>query len=193
MNSPVESTSIELNLKKKKWLVNFTYSANNSNICDQLRSLVKSLDTFLTNYDKVFLMGNFNAEEAKIHIKDFCNLYKVRNLIKVPICFKKPDYPKIIDLMLTKSICSFQNLFETDLSDFRKSLVTVLKSYLKKKQPKIISYRDFGKFQNNDFRTQILRDFSILRLSNDSTSLDLYLDICIKTLDAYALKKKKVS
>ena len=85
MNSPVESTSIELNLKKKKWLVNFTYNANNSNICDQLRSLVKSLDTFLTNYDKVFLMGNFNAEEAKIHIKDFCNLYKVRNLIKVPI------------------------------------------------------------------------------------------------------------
>ena len=168
MNSPVESTSIELNLKKKKWLVNFTYNANNSNICDQLKSLVKSLDTFLTNYDKVFLMGKFNAEEAKIHIKDFCNLYKVRNLIKVPICFKKPDYPKIIDLMLTKLICSFQNLFETDLSDFRKSLGTVLKSYLKKKQPKIISYRDFGKFQNNDFRTQILQDFSTLRLSSDS-------------------------
>ena len=41
--------------------------------------------------------------------------------------------------------------------------VTVLKSYLEKKQPKIISYRDdLGKFSNNDFRTQILRDFSSL-------------------------------
>ena len=62
---------------------------------------------------------------------------------------------------------------------------------MKKKQPKIISYRDFGKFSNNDFRTQILRDFSTLHLSNDSPSLDLHVDICIRTLDVYAPKKKK--
>ena len=63
MNSSVESISIELNLREKKWLVNCPYNANNSNICDHLRSLRKSLDTLLTNYDKVFLMGDFNAEE----------------------------------------------------------------------------------------------------------------------------------
>ena len=56
-----------------------------------------------------FLMGNFNAEEANIHIKDFCILYKLKNLIKVPTCFKNPDNPKIIDLMLTNSVYSFQN------------------------------------------------------------------------------------
>ena len=72
--------------------------------------------------------------------------------------------------------------------------VTVLKSYLEKKQPKIISYRDdFGKFSNNDFRTQILRDFSSLHWSNDSPSLfpDLYVEISIRALDVYAPKKKK--
>ena len=53
MNSSVESTSIELNFRKKKWLVNFTYNANNSNICDQLKSLLMSLDTLATNYDSV--------------------------------------------------------------------------------------------------------------------------------------------
>ena len=31
-------------------------------------------------------MENFNVEEANIHIKDFCNLYKLKNLIKVPAC-----------------------------------------------------------------------------------------------------------
>ena len=41
-----------------------------------------SLDTLLTNYDEVFFMGDFNTEEANIHIKDFCNLYKLKNLIK---------------------------------------------------------------------------------------------------------------
>ena len=62
--------------------LNFSCNANNSKICDHLRSLGKSLDTLLTNYDKVFLMGGSNAEEANIHNKDFCNLYKLKNLIK---------------------------------------------------------------------------------------------------------------
>ena len=134
-------------------------------------------------------MRNFNAEEANIHIKDFCNLYKLKNFIKVPTSFKNPDNPETIDLMLTKSVRSFQNscALETGLSEFHKMTVNVLKSYLKKKQPKIKSYRDFGKFSNNDFKTQILRDFSTLHLSNDSPSLDLHVDICIRTLDVYAL------
>ena len=69
--------------------------------------------------------------------------------------------------------------------------VAVLKSYLEKKQRKIISYRDFGKFSNNDFRTQLLRDVSTLHLSNDSPPIDLCVDILIRALDIYAPKKKK--
>ena len=70
--------------------------------------------------------------------------------------------------------------------------VTVLKSYLEKKQLKIISYRDFlGKFSNDVLRTQILQNFSTLHLSNDSLFLDLYVYISIRALDIYAPKKKK--
>ena len=69
--------------------------------------------------------------------------------------------------------------------------VTILRSYWEKKQPKIASSRDFGKFSNNDFKTQILRDFSTLRLSDDFPSLDLYVDICIRVLYIYAPKKKR--
>ena len=154
MNSPVESISIELNSRKKKWLVNCSYNANNSNIYDHLRKSGKSLDTLLTNFGKVFLMEDFITEEVNIHIKDFCNVYRLKNLMKVPICFKNPDSPKTTDLMLTNSVRSFQNscALETGLSEFHRITVTVLKSYLEKKQPKIISYRD----SNNDFRTQIL-------------------------------------
>ena len=100
-------------------------------------------------------MGDFNLEDANIHIKDFCNLYKLKNLIKVPICFESPDNPKTTDFMLTYSVHSFQNScgLEADLSDFHKMTDTVLKSYLEKKQPKIISSWDFGKVLINDFRT----------------------------------------
>ena len=176
-----------------KWLVNCSNNANNSNIYDNLRSLEKSLDILLTNNNKVFLMRNFNAEEANIHIKEFWNLYQLKNLIKVPTCCKNTDNPKTIDLMLTNSVARFQNscVLQTGLSDFHKMTVIVLTSYLEKKQPKVISYRDFGKFSNNDFRKQILRDFSTLNLSNESPSLGLYVDICIRALDVYAPKKKE--
>ena len=169
MKSSVESISTELNLRKKNWLVNCSYNANNNSICDHLRSLGKSLDTLLTSYDKVFLMGDFNAEETNIHIKDFCNLYKQKNLIKVPTCFKNPDHSKTIDSMLTNSVRSFQNSWALEAG----------LSYLEKIQPKIITW----KFSNNDFRTQILH------LSNNSPSLDLYVDICVRALDVYAPKK----
>ena len=95
-NSSVESICIELNLRKKMWVINCTYNASNSNICDHLRNLGKSLETLPTNYDKVFLMGDCNVEEANIHIKDFCNLYKLKNLIKVPTCLKIPTIPRIL-------------------------------------------------------------------------------------------------
>ena len=87
MNGPVESVSIKLNLRKKEGLVNCSYNANNSNICDHLRCLGKSLDNLLINYDKTFLMGDPKAEETNIHIKDFCNIHKLKNLIKVQTCF----------------------------------------------------------------------------------------------------------
>ena len=141
MNGSVESISIELNVRKKKWLVNCSYSTNNSNICDHVRSLGKSLGALLTNFDQVFLMGDLNAEEAIFHIKYFCNLYKLKNLIKVPTCFKDPGNPKTTDLMLKNSVGSFQNscALEIGLYNFHKMTVTVLKSYREKKQPKIIS------------------------------------------------------
>ena len=104
--------------------------------------------------------------------------------------FKNPDNPKNIDLILTNSVRSFQNscALETGLFDFLKTTAIVLKSCLEKKQSKIISYRDFS---SNHFRKQILLDFSTLHLSNDSPSLDLYVDVCIRALDVYAPKKKK--
>ena len=47
---------------------------------------------------------------------------------KVPTCFKHPDNPKTIDLILTISVCGFQNtcVLETGLSEFHKTTVTVL-------------------------------------------------------------------
>ena len=42
-------------------------------------------------------------------MKAFAEIYKLGNLIKKPTCFKNPENPACIDLILTKKPLSFKN------------------------------------------------------------------------------------
>ena len=123
------------------------------------------------------------------NLKDFCNLYLLKNLIKKPTCFKNPENPKTIDLILTnrpRSFCNSDTL-ETGLSDFHKLTVTVLKMFFKK--PKVISYRNCKNFSNDLFRIDLINEI----ISNGILERDLngFLDACKKSLDYQAARKKK--
>ena len=63
-------------------------------------------------------------------MKDFCETYNLKNLIKEPTCYKNAQNPTSIDLILTNRIHSFQHsdVIETGLSDFHKMTVTVPKT-----------------------------------------------------------------
>ena len=93
----------------------------------------------MTKYDNVFLMGEFNIDKNDASLKDFCHLYSLKHLIKVPASYKNSDNPSVIDLMLTNSHHSFQNSREdeTGLSDSHKITITVLKTCFKK-EPKLV-------------------------------------------------------
>ena len=61
----------------------------------------------------------------------FCETCNLTNLIKHPICYKNPDNPMCIDLILTNIPCAFQGtcVIETGLSDFHlKKLATMRES-----------------------------------------------------------------
>ena len=68
-------------------------------------------------------------------------------------CFKNPENPRCIDLFLTNSVQSFQStsVFATDVSDFHKMILTVLKTSFPKSAPKKILYRDYKNFNSNSF------------------------------------------
>ena len=68
------------------------------------------------------------------NLKDFCNLYLLKNLIKKPLCFKNSENSKTIDIILTnRPRCFFNSdTLETGLSDFCKLTVTVLQTFFKK-------------------------------------------------------------
>ena len=73
-------------------------------------------------------------------IKIFCSNFNLTSMIKKPTCYKNPDKPTCINLILTNCLGSFQNscLIETGLSDFHKMIVTVMKTSYRKIEPRVI-------------------------------------------------------
>ena len=86
-------------------------------------------------------------------MKDFCSSYCLKSVIKQPTCFKNPENPSCINLILTNKSQSFHNtcVVETGLSYFHGRTVSVLKIHFRKLTLKIISYRDFKKFEHESF------------------------------------------
>ena len=41
------------------------------------------------------MLEDFNSEMTDANLKDFCNLYLLKNLIKKPICFKTAKIQKL--------------------------------------------------------------------------------------------------
>ena len=103
------------------------------------------------------LAGDFNTEETNDILEDFLFEHNVKNLVKEPTCFKNLINPSCIDLFLTNSPLSFQSTtaITTGLSDFHKIVVTVMKTTFPKAEPKIIYYRDYKKFNLQDFRREL--------------------------------------
>ena len=64
----------------------------------------------------------------------FSDTYDLKSLIKESTCYKNPNKPSCIDLVLTNKPRSFQHscVIETGLSDFQKMTVTVMKTFFEK-------------------------------------------------------------
>ena len=119
LNKPIESLFIELNFRKKNWLLWCTYNANRNNISSHLDLLRKSLDLYSAEYEHFVIVGDFNTKVTQTSMKVFCDSYEFKNLIKDATCCSNPGNPSGIDLILTNNPNSFPNsgVIETSLSD----------------------------------------------------------------------------
>ena len=120
---------IEINLRSNKSLLGCSYNPHGDNITPHLRNISTALDKLSTDYEKVILLGDFSFKVEEKNLSNFMSVHNLRPLIKQKTCFKNPENPTHIDLILTNSPRSFQNssIFETGLSDFHKFTITVLK------------------------------------------------------------------
>ena len=57
-----EGIFVEINLRKKKWILFCSYNPHKSNIANHLRNICKTLDKLNSTYDNLVLPEDFNAE-----------------------------------------------------------------------------------------------------------------------------------
>ena len=188
----VEGMFIEMTVRKTKWLVMSGYNPRKEYTSYFLSHVSKGLDKVLADYENFLLLGDFNSQISETHMKNFCDLYDLENLIKGPTCYKNPNNLSSIDLMLTHRKGSFYNsmAIETGLSDCHKMTLTVFKLYVKKKEPRYIKYRCYKNFNEIHFRLDLLNCFEVLE--QESINYDNFLDIFSKVLNIHAPLKKKI-
>ena len=79
-------------------------------------------------------MGDFNVEPNEATMKNFCQIYDCKNIVKDKTCFKNTITPVRIDLIITNKPKSFQEseVIETGLCDFHKMSLTVMEVFYNK-------------------------------------------------------------
>ena len=65
-----EAFFIEINFRKKKWLLSCSYNSHKNNIGTHLEIIGKTLDKLSASYDNIILLDDFNVEpeEAKMTV-----------------------------------------------------------------------------------------------------------------------------
>ena len=144
---------VELNLRKRKWLISCSYNPHKNKFSKHIEILSKNLD-LSSQYKSNIIIGDFNVGVSDPHMNDFCNGYNLSSLINEPIFYKNPDNLSCIDLILTNSPRSLQGscVVETGLSDFHRIVVTMMKTIFQRLPPEIRTYRNYNKFYNHKFR-----------------------------------------
>ena len=168
-----------------------SYNPNKALIGRLLQAVGKNLDLCLGRYENVIIMGDFNTEPTESAMGGFMNIYNLKKLIKGPTCYKNPDKPSCIDLILTNKSRSFHSfhIIETGISDFHKMTVSVMEIYFTKQKSNIIYYRDYKNFSNDQFRADFLNELTKGHIP--ISRLDVFTGTALQILGKHATMKQK--
>ena len=186
----VECLFVEINVRKKKWLLCCSYNPHKNNISNHLHHLKKGLDVYLRHYDNLLILGDLNSELKDSCLNAFSNVDNLKSLNKEPTIFKNPNNPSCIYLLLANRSEYFQNTstIETRISDFHKLVVTVLKMFYKRQKPKILLYRNYKTFNEQLFRIELDKELAKIDLNN--AELAEFHDEFLSVLNKQAYQKR---
>ena len=173
--------------------MNCSYNPNNNNIESHLNCLSRSIDSLSAKYENIILRGDFNSCMDDSPMIGFCETYKLCNLVKHPTCFKYPENPSCIGLLLTNKPLSFQTttVIVTGISDFHKMIVAVMKMHFPKMKHRVIRYRKYKTFNNDVFVNTLPKELTKQKKVLDEKGLDAFSEICTYVLDKHAPQRKQ--
>ena len=124
-------------------------------------------------------------------MKTFVKIYKWRNFIKEPKCFKNPENSTCIDWILKNKPHSSKNTYviDTGLSDFHKMIVAVIKMHFPKIKPQVVSYRKYEDFYKETFLDSLRDELNVQRQFLNEKRLDAFSTISTESFDKHAPKK----
>ena len=93
--------------------------------------------------------------ENETPLNNFMETFGLANLITEPTCFKSPENPSSIDVILTNKKKSFlkSGTYETGVSDHHKLIF--MRSKMDHTVPKVVTYRDYKGIDNEKFSKDI--------------------------------------
>ena len=189
----IEGFCIEINIRKKKWLLVCTYNPNKNLILNHFKEIGKNLDNYTSKYDNFILLGDLNSAPTEAVVRDFCQIYGCKNLIKDNTCFKNPEKRSCIDLIITNRPKSFQNsmTLETGLTNFHQMTLTVMKVFYKKQKPTIITYRRYKIFSNEVFMADFQNTISQVTFENNDLEFDIFKAVLNQAIQKHAPIKQR--
>ena len=128
------------------------------NLTDFFEEMTTLLTKVTSIYENIIVMGDFNIDIKckgvdSNSLSDFCDLFHLTNIVvKSDTCFTK-THASLVDLILTNRPSSFNKTLvcETALSDYHKMITTFFKLHFSRLRPKVITYRNYKKFHEEQF------------------------------------------
>ena len=98
-NMDVEAIYLEINMRKRKWLIIGTYKPSSQSDSLFLENLSNNLFTYLKDYDNMILLGDFNMTPKNTNLTHFIDSFNLENWLQEAKCFKV--LLSCIDLIIT--------------------------------------------------------------------------------------------
>ena len=67
----IETLSVEINLRKRKWFLNCSYNPHKNQISNHLECLNRLIDEYNTYYENFIFIGDFNTSAEESQMENF--------------------------------------------------------------------------------------------------------------------------
>ena len=176
-NTNTEAIYLEINIRKRKWLIIGTYKPPSQNNSLFLENLPNNLSTYLKGYDNILLQGDFNMTPENTNLQHFTDSSNLENLIHEAAC--STGLPSCIDLIITYRKPYFKNtcVTTTGMSDFHKLIAVSLKSQVLKAPAKRKFYRNYKNFDGDNFNRHLKLKLDSLKELGYSLFKNTFIDV----------------